>query len=125
MSTYVLALLLIIGVVIAAALVLFLPLQRDRTASRAPAGSQRPGPIYRDDNRYWLGGIFYNNPDDPDLVVPKRFGLGFTLNLGHPVGLLFIIGMLLLPILLTILGAFFPALHMPIGCHPSGCYPLP
>ena len=29
-------------------------------------------------------GIFYFNPDDPALLVPKRFGIGYTLNFGNP-----------------------------------------
>jgi uncharacterized membrane protein len=29
-------------------------------------------------------GIFYANPDDPALLVPKRSGLGYTLNFGNP-----------------------------------------
>jgi uncharacterized membrane protein len=29
-------------------------------------------------------GIFYSNPDDPALLVPKRFGIGYTLNFGNP-----------------------------------------
>jgi tellurite resistance protein TehA-like permease len=29
-------------------------------------------------------GIFYSNPDDPALLVPKRFGMGYTLNFGNP-----------------------------------------
>jgi hypothetical protein len=29
-------------------------------------------------------GIFYSNPDDPALLVPKRFGVGYTLNFGNP-----------------------------------------
>jgi hypothetical protein len=28
-------------------------------------------------------GIFYSNPDDPALWVPKRYGLGYTLNFGN------------------------------------------
>lgn len=39
-------------------------------ASPAPPGS-------------WKWGVFYYNPEDPDLVVPKRTGLGYTLNFGH------------------------------------------
>jgi len=34
----------------------------------------------------WLGGMFYINPEDPSLIVPKRAGIGTTINLGHPVG---------------------------------------
>ena len=29
-------------------------------------------------------GTFYTNPDDPALLVPKRFGIGYTLNFGNP-----------------------------------------
>lgn len=28
-------------------------------------------------------GIFYVNPDDPALFVPKRYGIGWTLNFGN------------------------------------------
>jgi len=31
----------------------------------------------------WRGN-FYSNPDDPALLVPKRFGIGYTLNFGNP-----------------------------------------
>jgi hypothetical protein len=31
----------------------------------------------------WTWGLLYNNPDDPALFVPKRFGIGFTVNFGH------------------------------------------
>jgi uncharacterized membrane protein len=29
-------------------------------------------------------GFFYVNRDDPALWVKKRFGIGYTLNFGHP-----------------------------------------
>jgi uncharacterized membrane protein len=29
-------------------------------------------------------GTFYSNPDDPALLVPKRYGIGYTLNFGNP-----------------------------------------
>jgi hypothetical protein len=28
-------------------------------------------------------GLFYSNPDDPALLVPKRYGIGYTLNFGN------------------------------------------
>lgn len=31
-------------------------------------------------NSLWKWGIFYFNPDDPALFIPKRSGLGYTLN---------------------------------------------
>lgn len=55
-----------------------------------------------DEDKYWKGGLFYFNKNDPSLFVEKRFGVGWTLNLAHPLG--FII--LLAPILLILCIAF-------------------
>ncbi|MEY9952997.1 DUF1648 domain-containing protein [Leifsonia sp. EB34] len=41
----------------------------------------------RDDDRHWKGGLIYVNSADPALFVPKRFGVGVTINLGHPGGM--------------------------------------
>jgi len=32
----------------------------------------------------WIAGVFYFNRNDPHLLVPRRSGLGITLNFGHP-----------------------------------------
>jgi len=32
----------------------------------------------------WKGGLFYVDKADPALFVPKRSGLGYTFNFGHP-----------------------------------------
>jgi len=50
-------------------------------------------------------GIFYFNPDDPALFVPKRFGIGYTLNFGNSwswVVLALIVAMVALPFGLSI-----------------------
>lgn len=39
-----------------------------------------------DDDVFWKAGLFYVNPDDPALMVPKRIGVGWTINLGRPGG---------------------------------------
>ena len=44
----------------------------------------------------WKLGLFYYNPDDPALFVEKRFGLGWTLNMGRPGAWLILLGILLL-----------------------------
>lgn len=49
-----------------------------RIAESAPEGS-----MSRDDDSYWKLGAFYVNRDDPSIIVPKRFGVGWTLNLGN------------------------------------------
>jgi len=42
------------------------------------------GLTHRDDDRHWRGGLFYINREDRALLVPRRFGLGWTVNLGNP-----------------------------------------
>ncbi|OXN00491.1 DUF1648 domain-containing protein [Bifidobacterium vansinderenii] len=37
-----------------------------------------------DDDRHWKAGVFYWNPDDPAVMVPKRFGVGWTCNFARP-----------------------------------------
>jgi uncharacterized membrane protein len=39
----------------------------------------------RDNSDLWRMGLFYYNPKDPALMVPKRSGLGWTFNFGHKV----------------------------------------
>jgi uncharacterized membrane protein len=49
--------------------------------------SVQPRFVQRDDDRHWyLGGLVYGNRSDPALLVHRRVGMGWTLNLGHPVG---------------------------------------
>jgi uncharacterized membrane protein len=37
----------------------------------------------RTPDQCWKWGIFYYNPDDPALMVEKRFGIGWTVNFAH------------------------------------------
>jgi len=39
-----------------------------------------------DDDDYWIFGMFYCNKNDKRLNVPKRAGIGTTINMAHPVG---------------------------------------
>jgi len=47
------------------------------SGAAAPVGDRTP-------DKYWKLGLIYVNRDDPALFVEKRFGIGFTLNFGHP-----------------------------------------
>ena len=122
-------LLLMGGLLIAAILTLFWHPQRSRARTNTSVDSQRTNAFFRDDERYWYGGVFYNNPDDPALFVPKRFGLGWTMNFGHPQSKVVLFGILLLtllpPLVVFIIGTLYPGSVHPAGCHPSGCYPVP
>lgn len=48
------------------------------------------------------GGLVYADPDNPDVFVPKRTGVGVTINLGRPIGWL-VMGLVLLPGVLVVL----------------------
>jgi uncharacterized membrane protein len=56
-----------------------------RPANVRDPKNARPDAV--DDDEHWKGGVFYVNRDDPALMVPRRFGLGWTVNLGHPAGI--------------------------------------
>jgi uncharacterized membrane protein len=76
----------------AVAAILFLSLRLARGGARraeargseAALGSAGSPAGDRTLERYWKAGMFYVNDDDPAIIVEKRFGIGFTLNFGHP-----------------------------------------
>ena len=49
----------------------------------------------REDDRYWKLGCIYFNPDDPSLMVEKRFGVGWTMNMARPAAWMILAGILL------------------------------
>lgn len=63
-----------------------------------------------DDDRSWKAGSIYVNRADPALLVPKRFGVGWTVNMGHPAGIA-----LAVVTLLVIVGAI--VLAVTAGSH--------
>lgn len=48
-------------------------------------GIRRERKIVQKDDHYWKLGIFYFNRSDSALFVEKRFGIGWTVNLGRPI----------------------------------------
>jgi uncharacterized membrane protein len=60
--------------------------------SRSSLGLARAAGTDRDDDRFWKGGLFYVNRDDPALVAGARFGFGWALNFGNRVAWLLIAG---------------------------------
>lgn len=55
----------------------------------------------------WRGGVFYYNKADPALMAEKRYGVGWTINFAHPLGILVFAAMLLVPIAVIALVAIF------------------
>lgn len=116
-----LLLLVLIGglfIALAVAVFRFLPSPRSRT----PTERLLTDTLSRDDERCWFAGGY--NPDDPAPLVPNRYFVGWTVNLGHPLGKLIVviaIALLLLPLVLAIILPGLPS----SGCHSFGCLPSP
>lgn len=81
-----------------------------RMRSARPEESDSTKPIGdRTEDRFWKLGIFYFNPDDPSVMVEKRFGIGYTVNFARPVSWIIV----LLPMLVLIaVTATIAARHM-------------
>src|SRR6266496_374347 len=76
-----------LGAVVLVAVLVYVGQNGSRLRIRAYPGTrsaQRTTAVNRDDDRYWRLGLLYVNPDDPSLLVPQRFWLGWTLNLARP-----------------------------------------
>ena len=73
-----------------------------------------------DDEQHWKNGI-YNNPDDPRVWVPKRYGVGYTLDTGSRkgkrffIGTLIAVGILLVAVILMFLLPIFNPFKLSIG----------
>jgi len=80
--------------VLAGVLVVVLGVQIARAARAAPTSTEG-----------WRGGLFYVNAADPRLLVPKRFGLGWTFNFARPVAWLVLAALLLLPLAIVAMAA--------------------
>jgi Family of unknown function (DUF5808)/Protein of unknown function (DUF1648) len=50
----------------------------------------------------WKLGLFYVNPGDPALMVPRRFGIGWTLNFARPAAWGLLVLLLGVPLLLAL-----------------------
>lgn len=55
--------------------------------------------IVRDDDGEWTGGLIYHNKDDSSLLVPKRYGVGYTFNFSNKLSWIILILLLALPVL--------------------------
>ncbi len=56
-----------------------------------------------DDDYFWKLGMIYYNPHDPSIFVPKRMGIGWTVNLGRPAGVVILIALIVIPIIISLI----------------------
>ncbi|MBQ3267620.1 MAG: DUF1648 domain-containing protein [Atopobiaceae bacterium] len=69
-----------------------------QAGGRTAAELRTSDEVARDDDRFWKLGFVYFNPDDPSVFVPKRFGMGWTINCGRPAAWAAVIGIVVLTI---------------------------
>ncbi len=55
------------------------------------------------EDRFWKGGLLYFNPEDGALMVPKREGVGYTMNFGRPVSWVILGGLVVVAVVLPLL----------------------
>lgn len=72
----------------------------------------RPTAAEQKEEKLWtVGGLFYNNPEDPHVLVPKRTGTGtgLTVNVGNSMGraavAIFLCVFVVVPLVLGTIGA--------------------
>ena len=63
-----------------------------QSGSRLVKRLEENGGIIADNDEHWKAGIFYWNKDDASLILPKRFGVGWTMNWARPAAWLIVGG---------------------------------
>jgi uncharacterized membrane protein len=79
----------------------------ERDASGAPLTNG-----VADNSRWYLGG-FYVNPDDPSILVEKRFGIGYTINFGNPKAVALLVAFVVVILTVVVVGMLMPQTHTP------------
>ena len=78
MALIIVVTLVFVGAVIAVSVVY------GQSGSRLVKRLEENGDIIADNDEHWKAGIFYWNKDDASLFLPKRFGVGWTMNWARP-----------------------------------------
>ncbi|GAA1051246.1 DUF1648 domain-containing protein [Arthrobacter russicus] len=97
-TTNPLLLVLLIAVGLAIAAIFANRRYRAELGKLPPRDPAEPAPDPREDERFWAAGFVYHNPDDRSVIVPKRSGLGYTVNWGRPGGKALLLGVLAIPV---------------------------
>ena len=97
MMTEILSMLVTIALIIVATLILVgatiaISIVYGQSGSRLVKRLEENGDIIADNDEHWKAGIFYWNKDDASLFLPKRFGVGWTMNWARPAAWLIVGG---------------------------------
>jgi len=88
-----LGLVMVATILLSVAMVLWLLI---RTAPGLPGAQPLHSATSSSSESHWHAGVVYVNPDDPALLVPKRFGWGWTFNFARPAAWIILLGILAL-----------------------------
>lgn len=69
-----------------AVIVLSLRIANQLTSIDKSYEEKKDAELFVDDDRYWIGGVFYYNPNDKRSMVETRIGMGTTTNMARPLG---------------------------------------
>lgn len=97
----------IASAILIAALVLAVTFGQSGSLTWQPSdedGDENSDSMSDDDDAEWLLGVFYFARENPAVVVPKRIGVGYTVNFAHPTTWLICAALVLLVVLSLVLG---------------------
>ena len=97
MMTEILSMLVTIALIIVATSILVgatiaISIVYGQSGSRLVKCLEENGDIIADNDEHWKAGVFYWNKDDASLILPKRFGVGWTMNWARPAAWLIVGG---------------------------------
>ncbi len=103
MMAEILSMLVTIALIIVATLILVgatiaISVVYGQSGSRLVKRLEENGDIITDNDEHWKAGVFYWNKDDASLILPKRFGVGWTMNWARPAAWLIVGGFTLVSI---------------------------
>lgn len=85
-------LLIVSGLMMIGAIVLGIKVGQGGERLKEGSKEETPSNYDIDDDDLWIfGNSLYYNPDDSSLFVEKRVGVGWTVNIGRPIGMIIMI----------------------------------
>ena len=92
LSMFVTVALIIVATLILVGATIAVSVVYGQSGSRLVKRLEENGDIIADNDEHWKAGIFYWNKDDASLFLPKRFGVGWTMNWARPAAWLIVGG---------------------------------
>lgn len=92
LSMFVTVALIIVATLILVGATIAVSVVYGQSGSRLVKRLEENGDIIADNDEHWKAGIFYWNKDDASLILPKRFGVGWTMNWARPAAWLIVGG---------------------------------